>query len=217
MASTGTVPIPYRDHSLPVGSHHPFLFPCLETGAILHRVFFRCLRHEGPPDQKKIPEPVVSFLFLLGAALALIGIFSTIILLPGVTVNNVLSVSEFKELGHFFIAIGVVLVSLYFIVRYIHGITSRDLLTRFTKGKTECLFHQIEITGDTGQSPAAAEHADETGLSALCRAAELLLEAQIYQVDKKTLFGTFPVYIVNPDFSWVFSPAVPHEEETPLG
>src|SRR5208283_4412324 len=71
--------------------------------------------------KKKIPEPVVSFLFLLGAALALIGIVSTIILLPGVTVNNILSVSEFKELGHLFIAIGVVLVTLYFIMRYIHG------------------------------------------------------------------------------------------------
>ena len=167
--------------------------------------------------KKKIPEPVVSFLFLLGAALALIGIVSTIILLPGVTVNNILSVSEFKELGHLFIAIGVVLVTLYFIMRYIHGITSRDLLTRFTEDKTECLFRQIEITGRTGRPTAAAAHTDETGLSALCRAAELLLESQIYQVDKKTLFGTFPVYIVNPDFSWVFSPAAPHDGETPLG
>ena len=63
--------------------------------------------------RKNIPEPVVSFLFLLGAALALVCIISTIILLPGITVNNVLSVSEFSELGHFFVSIGIVLVSLY--------------------------------------------------------------------------------------------------------
>ena len=41
---------------------------------------------------------------------------------------------------------------------------------------------------------------------ALCRAAELLLETQIYQVDKKTLLGMFPVYIVNPDFPWYSFP-----------
>ncbi|WP_292426447.1 hypothetical protein [Methanoregula sp.] len=157
---------------------------------------------------KKIPESVVSLLFLLGAALALIGIVSTIILLPGMTFNNVLSVSAFRELGHFFLAIGVVIVTLYFIMRYIHGITSRDLLTRFSRDKTDCLFHQIEITGDSGR-PAAAP-----GVSALCRAAELLLEAQIYQVEKKTIFGAFPVYIVNPDFSQVVLQKLPQEKDT---
>jgi hypothetical protein len=158
---------------------------------------------------KKIPESVVSFLFLLGAVLALIAIVSTIILLPGVTVNNVLSVTAFRELEHFFLAIGVVIVTLYFIMRYIHGVTSRDLLARFSQGKTECLFHQIEITGHTNRSSAAGEQTDNSGYSAFCRAAELLLEAQIYQIDRKTLFGTFPVYIVNPDFSWVFSLGAP--------
>jgi hypothetical protein len=157
--------------------------------------------------RKNIPEPVVSLLFLLGAALALIGIVSTIILLPGMTFNNVLSVSAFREFGHFFLDIGVVIVALYFITRYIHGVTSRDLLTRFSHDKTECLFHQIEVTRDSGR-PAAAP-----GVSALCRAAELLLEAQIYQVEQKTLFGTFPVYIVNPDFSWVFSPEVSRDKK----
>jgi hypothetical protein len=164
---------------------------------------------------KKIPESVVSFLFLLGAALALIVIVSTIILLPGVTVNNVLSVSEFKELEHFFLAIGVVIVTLYFIMRYIHGITSRDLLTRFTDDKTECFIRQIEITGHPVRFPSDDECPNGPGVSALCRAAELLLEAQIYQIDKKTLFGTFPVYIVNPDFSWVFTPPVPEKKEMP--
>ena len=154
--------------------------------------------------RKKIPERVVSLLFLVGAALALAGMISTIILLPGMTFSNVLSVSEFRELGHFFFAIGVVIVTLYFIMRYIHGVTSRDLLARFTDDKAACLFRQIEITGHS--LPALGDHAPEDSrVSALCRAAELLLEAQIYQVEQKTLLGTFPVYIVNPDFSWVFS------------
>jgi len=167
--------------------------------------------------RKNIPEPVVSFLFLLGAVLALVCIISTIILLPGITVNNVLSVSEFKELGHFFIAIGVVLVSLYFIFRYIHGITSRDLLIRFSKTKTECLLHQIEITGDTGtgSSPAASGYLASATPDTLREAAELLLEARLYQVQRKTIFGMFPVYIVNPDFSRVFPHGLPHDKDMP--
>jgi hypothetical protein len=51
-------------------------------------------------------------------------------------------------------------------------------------------------------------------VSALCRAAELLLEAQIYQVEKKTIFGAFPVYIVNPDFSQVVLQKLPQEKDT---
>ncbi|MGA9621183.1 MAG: hypothetical protein WCC86_05100 [Methanoregula sp.] len=165
--------------------------------------------------KKKVPEQVVSFLFLLGAALALVGIVTTIILLPGMTFNDFLSVSEVKELGNFFIAVSVMIFTLYVIVRYIHGITSRDLLDRFTKNKTDCLYGQIEITVDTSRFSCAEGHTDDTDFSALQQAADLLLETQIYQVEKKTLLGTFPVYIVNPDFSWVFSLQAPQDEEIP--
>ena len=155
--------------------------------------------------KRNIPEPVVSFLFLLGAAVALICIFSTIILLPGVTVNNVLSVSDFRKLGNLFLAIGVVLVTLYFLFRYLHGITSRDLLARFSQNKTECLLYQMEIIGDAGpSSPAVAGSPDSATTDTLCEATELLLESRLYQVEKKTIFGVFPVYIVNLDFSQVF-------------
>jgi hypothetical protein len=163
--------------------------------------------------RKRVPEPVVSFLVLLGAALALICILTTLVLLPGMSVNNILSVAALKELGHFFLAIGVVIVTMYFIMRYIHGVTSRDLLVRFTDDKAACLFHQIEITGHPSPASADTNNADDPRVSALCRAAELLLEAQIYQVDRKTLFGTFPVYIVTPDFSWVFTSQMPHDQE----
>ena len=155
--------------------------------------------------QKRIPAPVVSSLIFLSAVLALVGILSTLVLLPGMSVNNILSVAELKELSHFFLAIGVLLVSQYVIMRYIHGITSRDLLERFSQRKTACLIKQIEITGQAGGSPTGPADADaET--AAVCRAAELLLETRIYQVEKKTLLGAFPVYIVNPDFSLVLFP-----------
>ncbi|HVP96236.1 hypothetical protein [Methanoregula sp.] len=167
--------------------------------------------------RRKIPEQVVSFLFLLGAALALIAIVSTIILLPGMTVSNVLSVTELKELGHFFLAIGVAIVTLYFIMRYIHGITSRDLLNRFTEDKAACLLRQIEITSQSDRTVTGGEATEDPGVSALCKAAALLLETQIYQVEQKTLLGTFPVYIVNPDFSWVFSTHIPQDNEKITG
>ena len=160
--------------------------------------------------KKRIPEPVVSSLIFLGAALALVGILSTLVLLPGMSVNNILSVSALKELSHFFLAIGVLLVTQYVIMRYIHGITSRDLLERFSQRKTACLFDQIELTGQAGRAPSGPAGAGAEA-AAVCRAAELLLETRIYQVERKTLFGAFPVYIVNPDFSLVFSS--PSEEK----
>lgn len=166
--------------------------------------------------RKNIPEPLVSFLFLLGAVLALICIVLTIILLPGVTVNNVLSVSELNRLSHLFIAIGVVLVSLYFIFRHLHGITSRDLLDRFSTNKTECLLHQIEIMGNGGgQLPGVPGPLDSAPPDTLREATELLLEARLYQVEKKTIFGAFPVYIVNPDFSRIFLQSGPQNKDPP--
>jgi hypothetical protein len=164
--------------------------------------------------KRNIPEPVVSFLFLLGAAVALICIFSTIILLPGITVNNVLSVSDFSKLGNLFIAIGVVLVTQYFLFRYLHGITSRDLLARFSQNKTECLLYQMEIIGESGpSSPALAGSPDSATTDTLCEATELLLESRLYQVEKKTIFGVFPVYIVNLDFSQVFPRRLPQDKD----
>lgn len=165
--------------------------------------------------KRHIPESVVSFLFIAGTALALISIISTIFLLPGVTVNNVLSLAEFDELGHEAVAIATVLVPLYFIFRYLHGITSRDLLLKFSQNKTERLLEQEQLIkgGDTGEGSAAPSR--ELSEEALSNATEILLEAQIYQVVKKTIFGTFPVYIVNPDFKKVLSRgdfSEPHEQ-----
>jgi len=153
--------------------------------------------------QKKIPGSVVSFLFVVVTILALISIVTTIILLPGITVNNVLSISEFDELGHLIVAIAAALVPLYFIFRYVHGITSRDLLIRFSENKTKQLARQARLTRQAAEAGAAS--GPDAPEKALNRATELLLEAQIYQVEKKTIFGTFPVYIVNPDFRRVFT------------
>jgi len=164
--------------------------------------------------KKKVPAPVVSALFIVCAILALFGIITTLILLPGMTFNNILSVAELKQLSNLFGVMGVIIVTLYFIMRFIHGITSRELLNRFTKNKTDCLSRQIEITKDAGKTDNPDDTNDEIDLILIRKAAELLLETQIYQVEEKTLFGTFPVYIVNPDFSWIFAPTLHSNDET---
>lgn len=147
---------------------------------------------------QKIPEQVVSVFFIIGAGLALASIILAIFLLPGITFSSVLSVEELNDLGHVFAIICAVVASLYFIFRYIHGITSRDILTRFSKSKEECLLRQIELTNRDCSGKENDTGADTETLAA---AAELLLESRIYQVEKKTILGTFPVYIVNPDFT----------------
>ena len=100
-------------------------------------------------------------------------------------------------------------------MRYIHGNTSRDLLARFSQGKAACLFHQIELTG-TGRSSSGAADEDAEA-AAVCRAAELLLESQIYQVDKKTLFGKLPVYIIKIRIFPGYFSLLCLTTETPLG
>jgi len=71
-------------------------------------------------------------------------------------------------------------------------------LIRFSENKTKELARQARLTRE------AADAGKSSG-DTLSSATELLLEAQIYQVERKTIFGTFPVYIVNPDFRRVFS------------
>ena len=39
-------------------------------------------------------------------------------------------------------------------------------------------------------------------------AAGALLESRMYRLELRTLFGTFPVYLVNPDFSVLFDEQV---------
>lgn len=155
--------------------------------------------------KKNVPAAVVSFLFIAGTAITLVSILSVIILLPGVTVNNVLSEAEFTEIGHVFFAIALVLVPLYFIFRYIHGITSRDLLLKFSQQKTEQLARQAHLTRDACEAFRTSHITDDASRETLSAATELLIEARLYQVEKKTIFGTFPVYVVTPDFQMVFN------------
>jgi hypothetical protein len=148
----------------------------------------------------QLPPWIVSLVLWFGVGLAFVGVFYTIILLPGVTVSTVMSVSAMKQLSHRFISIGLILVSQYFIFRYIHGITSRNLIKTFSDSKSRHLHSQM----DTTDAACRAEQGPSPGSDIVCETTTLLLESKIYQVEKKTILGAFPVYIVNPDLSVLF-------------
>ena len=126
--------------------------------------------------------------------------FYTIILLPG----------DYRKQRHVRISheaveppvylIGLILVSQYFIFRYIHGITSRNLVKTFSDSKSRHLHSQM----DTTDAACRADQGAAPGFDIVCETTTLLLESKIYQVEKKTILGTFPVYIVNPDLSVLF-------------
>jgi hypothetical protein len=157
---------------------------------------------------KRFPEWAVVALFGTAAVLVLFGIVSTIILLPGFTVNKVLSLTGIEGLEYHLVLIGILLASQYFIVRFFHGISSRELAEQFSDAQiarlrcADTIPEGIRESRDVPGDPAAPEADMKYEL------AGALLESKIYKVEKKTLLGAFPVYIVNPDFSVILDEQV---------
>jgi hypothetical protein len=154
--------------------------------------------------KRRIPQRSVTFLLWLLAALAIIAVFSTVILLPGITVKSILSIDDMQQVSDLFIHIGILLASQYFIIRYIHGITSLTMATQFSEAKARYLIQQIanesepEIPDITGQPPSISPS------ELLRKKTAVFFESRIYQIERRTIWGTFPVYIINPDVSKIF-------------
>jgi len=142
-------------------------------------------------SDNRVPPHLISALFMLGLAFAVILILVTIILLPGITVAAFLTDSGLAALAHLVALIAILAISQYFIIRYIHGISSRFMARRLLDYKEntlkELLEHNVGSTGIASKNPYEPT--------------TLLLESKIYQVKQKTLLGTFPVYVVDLDFS----------------
>jgi hypothetical protein len=133
-------------------------------------------------------------LIIIGAVLALFLIGMTIFLLPGMTVSAFLDQSRLADLGNLFVKIAILAVSQYFIVRSIHGFTSRAMAERIFNDK---LARLQQITGMRDAS-------DTTTLSLLKNPEEvltLLLESKIFQLARNSFSGAFPVFVVTLDFS----------------
>lgn len=147
-------------------------------------------------------------MFGTSALLVLFVILSTIILLPGFTVKTLLTIAGLEQLGNFVILIGTLLSSQYFIVRFFHGISSEQMAARLSETKITRL-QSTRIGSGVGLSLPTGSH-ETAGMSADDRreAAGTLLESKIYQLELRTVFGAFPVYIVNPDFSVILDEKV---------
>ena len=144
--------------------------------------------------RRNIPPQMVAAIFLFGVMIAVFLFLVTIIYLPGVTVNAFLNQSELTGLGHLFSLLAILAVSQYFIIRFIHGITSRTMAERLFDFKEQSLQDLLEAedTPAPGDTEPGKTHLEKSSL---------LLESKIFIVKRSTLGGTFPVFIVDLDFS----------------
>jgi hypothetical protein len=144
--------------------------------------------------RQNLPPQLVTVMFLFGFLLAIFLFLTTIIYLPGVTLNAFLNQSQLKELGHLFSLLAILAISQYFLVRYIHGITSRTMADRLFDFKENSLRDLLDRE-DTARSGSTGPDENPLGVSTL------LLESKIFIVKRSTLAGMFPVFIVDLDFS----------------
>jgi hypothetical protein len=110
------------------------------------------------------------------------------------TVTAFMSQSGLNELAYLVLFITILAVSQYFLIRHIHGITSRAMASRILDFQEDAL---KELTGihDDGSFRKPDEGEDSFEMTAL------LLESRIYSIQQHTLLGIFPVYTVDIDVS----------------
>jgi hypothetical protein len=142
---------------------------------------------------RELPPWLISLLFLMGFLVVVFVFLTTIILLPGVTLNAFLSESGLTRLAYMFLPVGVLAICQYFIIRYIHGITSRQMAERLLD------FREHALRGLAGEGdPVPGEL---SGPEQRYKVTSMLLESRIYQIKRNSLLGIFPVWVVDLDFS----------------
>lgn len=143
---------------------------------------------------RELPPWIISILFLTGFLIVVFVFLTTIILLPGITLNAFLTESGLTRLAHMFLPVGILAISQYFIIRTIHGKTSRTMAERLMDYRENVLRSLLYDIRDT--APGSAGDAGQR-----YEATSRLLESRIYQIKRNSLLGTFPVYVVDLDFS----------------
>ncbi|MGA2121260.1 MAG: hypothetical protein ABSG49_04360 [Methanoregula sp.] len=143
---------------------------------------------------RELPPWFISLLFLTGFLVVVFLFLTTIILLPGVTLNAFLTESGLTKLAYMFLPLGVLAISQYFIIRSIHGKTSRAMAERLMDYRENVLRNIVKDAEDN--APGSAGDAERR-----YEVPSLLLESRIYQIKRNSLLGAFPVYVVELDFS----------------
>jgi hypothetical protein len=139
-------------------------------------------------SRENIPQWMVSAIFMTGILFAVFLFLTAIILLPGMTVTAFMSQSGLNKLGYLLLFITILAVSQYFLIRHIHGTTSREMAARILNFQEESLH---ELSGINSEIVTGKERQDWS------RRAALLLESGFYSVKEHTLLGLFPVYTVD--------------------
>jgi len=139
---------------------------------------------------EKLPSRIITIMFLIGFLIALVLFLTTIILLPGITLQAFLDESQLTKLGNLVALLALLAISQYFIIRYIHGNTSRTMADRLFDYKENVL---LDLQKTVGSGNANPENRAETTTR--------LLETKIYTIKRNTLNGFFPVFVVDLDFS----------------
>lgn len=139
---------------------------------------------------EKLPPRLITLMFIIGFLIAMVLFLTTIILLPGITLMAFLDQSQLTKLGNLAGLLAVLAISQYFIIRYIHGITSRTMAERLFDFKENVL---QDLQNTVGSRDNSLENRAET--------TTLLLETKIYTIKRNTLTGFFPVFVVELDFS----------------
>ena len=144
--------------------------------------------------RQKLPTRLITAMFIFGFLLAIFLFVTTMVYLPGITLGAFIDQSQLDELGHLFGLLAILAISQYFIVRYIHGITSRAMAIRLFEFK-ECSLQELLGAENSCMSPNF--NTDENPLET----SALLLGSKIYIIRRNSLKGAFPVFVVDLDFS----------------
>jgi hypothetical protein len=144
--------------------------------------------------RQKLPTRLITAMFIFGFLLAIFLFVTTMVYLPGITLGAFIDQSQLDELGHLFGLLAILAISQYFIVRYIHGITSRAMAVRLFDFKESSLTDLLER-----EKPGLSDNSnvDKNPLEISAR----LLESKIYIIRRNSLGGAFPVFVVDLDFS----------------
>jgi hypothetical protein len=140
---------------------------------------------------------MVSFIFMTGILFAAFIFLTAIILLPGMTVTAFMSQSGLNKLAYLILFIVILTVSQYFLIRHIHGITSRRMAVRILDFQEDSLKELGRISNDRKIGTFYEREDWIRRISPLSP----LLESRTYSVKKHTLLGKFPVYTVDLDIS----------------
>ena len=151
-------------------------------------------RMKSSLHRQKLPTRLITAMFVFGFLLAIFLFVTTMIYLPGITLGAFIDQSQLDELGHLFSLLAILAISQYFIVRYIHGITSRVMAVRLFDFKESSL---QELLDAKNSSTSPDSNMDENPLET----SAMLLESKIYIIRRNSLGGAFPVFVVDLDFS----------------